>query len=151
MHEGTLPLAAEQDAVSSPIPEAQQTLWGGTCLLSTCGCRVVGSSVDLGRVFFRPLGGWVGGWLVVGGWVGGWVGACPVSVLCFCVKSALGRGLLPVTLSKHGANDLKWFHHLSEFFWSCSELQSMFVLNSLPQYPGRFFVILVAKECVEYE
>ena len=37
VHEGTLPLVAEQDAVSSPIPEARQTLWGGTCLLSTCG------------------------------------------------------------------------------------------------------------------
>ena len=64
----------------------------------------------------RRLGGFfsVGGWVV--GWVGGWVGACPASVLCFCVKSAVGRGLLPVTLSKHGANDLKWFHQVSEFF-----------------------------------
>ena len=50
------------------------------------------------------------------GLVGGWVGGCPVSGLCFCADSALGRGVPPGMSSKHGANDLKWFHQVSGGF-----------------------------------
>ena len=76
-------------------------------------------------------GGWVGEWVsvcvslclsvCVGGWVGGWVwrvGACPVSGFCLSAGSALGCGLLPVTSSEHGANDLKWYHQYLEFLFS---------------------------------